>query len=222
MATVTTLAAQIGWQVDRVRGGRVAAADLLAFAIQHYREAWEIVINACRERFVKTGPAAGTFALTGGASSNSYPIVESDFYDLFHGERGAVQLRHEDGVNWLDVPEHRREKSRLSYRFEGDTIFLEPPDDAIGTFRFRYVYKPADLSAVGTTIVDFNGWIERYLLDVLTVRVRDREEEQPGIIADLLTAHTARVAAFASNRRAPGRVRDVRSRRRRPDDDAEF
>jgi hypothetical protein len=216
MATVSTITDQIKWQVDRVRGGRLAAADLLTFANQHYREAWEVIINANRERWVKT---SNEFALTGGSGSNSKQITETDFYDLYYGERSAVQLKHSDGVNWLDVPPHRRESALLSYRYEGDTLFFEPLEDCAGTYRYRYVYKPVDLAAVGTTIVDFNGWVERYMLEALTIRVREREEEQTGILAELFAAHEAKVIAFAAQRRNPARVIDVRSRRRRPEDD---
>jgi hypothetical protein len=217
VATPTTIINQVKWQVDRARGGRLVAADMLPVVVRLYRELWDIIINACPARFVTTGPAALTFTLTGGSSSNSYPIAETNFYRLYEGERSAVQKRHADGLNWLDVPEHRRESPRISYRFEGDTIFIEPPDDCAGVYRFRYVYKPADLTTVSSVLVDFNGWVEAGIVHLLTLMVRSREEESESIIAGHHVEFIKRVQGYAAMRQSPARVIDVKSRRRRSD-----
>lgn len=217
MATVATVISQVKWATDRQLGGRLTDANLLSVATRIYREAWEVIITANRDRYVKTSnnPTA-TRTLTGGAASNSITIAETDFYDLYTGERSAVQLQ--SGDDWLDVPPHRRESSRLGYRFETDVIYIEPLADAAGVYRYRYVYKPADLVATTDTIVDFHGWVEALLVDGLVVRCKMRDEEDPALLPALIQRFESKVQAFAAQRHAPRRVIDVRSQRRRPED----
>lgn len=214
MATVTDVINQAKWIADRTRGGRFVTADVLAVIKRLYREAWEIIILANRSRWVKTGPAAGSFTLTGGAGSNSYQIAESDFVDLFDDQRGAVQMK--DGDKWYDVPPYRRELGRLSWYWEGDTIFFEPIDDCAGTYRFRYVYKPPELVDENSTIVDFNGHVERYCVDSLATLSKIRDEEQiDSALERMRSKFETQIQRAAGHRAAPQRVIDVRTRRMR-------
>lgn len=214
MATVATVIEQVKWAADRQRGGRLATASLLAVATRIYREAWEIVINACRDRYVKDATSRAGLTLTGAAGSTSILITETDFYALYDGQRSAVQ--RVSGTEYLDIPVYRRESARLSYRWEADTIFFE--GDCAGTYTYRYVYKPADLVDANSTIVDFNGWIEALLVDGLTLRAKMRDEEDPALIPALLQNFESRVQRYATARAAPQRVIDVRSRRRRSEE----
>lgn len=203
MATVATVIAQVKWQADRQRGGRLVTADLIPVANLVYKEAWDILIASGEEYFIKT---SAEFTLTGGSSSFSYDFsaVISDFYKL-----KAVQAKV--GTYWSEpLQVYAPGRRQISYRLESSVLYLEPQDGCAGTYRFRYVYKPPDLTAVGDAIVDVNGWVEQYMVQTMTILVRDREEEDSSLLQRLRQGLEARIQKMAVHRAGARKVANVR------------
>lgn len=209
MATLGTVIAQVKWQADKQRGGRIDADDLIPVGNLAYKEAWDLILASAEDYAIKT---SSEFTLTGGSDSYSRVITETDFYKI-----KAVQAQAADGTWSRPLLSYVPGRTGVTYRLESSTLYFEPLNDCAGTYRYRYVYKPPALTAVGNTIVDVNGWVESFMVDTMVIRVRDREEEGAGLILELRKELTGRIRMMAAHRSGPKRVSDVRgSRLRRP------
>lgn len=206
MADVEDVIDQVKWQADRKRGGRIVTEDLIPFADMAYREAWDIILGSYDDYLVTV---TNSFALVGGAGSGQTKALESDFYKLLE-----VQRQGGDG-HWNEVPLYRPDRSRsLSYRLEDANLVIEPANRAAGTYRYRYVYQLEALTDEDDEIRDVNGWVQQYMVDVLAVRCKIRDEESVSTLLQLRVALEERVKKMAANRNA-GRPRQALDRRRR-------
>lgn len=205
MATVAAIISQVKWQADKQRGGRIDATDLVPLANRAYKEAWDVIVASGEDYFIRT---SSEFTLTGGPSSFSRVISETDFYKI-----KAVQPKCQDQWGEPLLP-YVPGRLGVTYRLEGSTLYFEPQDYCAGTYRYRYHYQPADLTLVTDPIQDVNGWIEAYMVDAMVARIRDREEEDPNFIASLQQDLAQRIQRMAAHRAGPRRVADVRRRPR--------
>jgi hypothetical protein len=204
VATVATVIAQVKWQADRQRGGRAQTADLVPVANRAYKEAWDIIVQSHEDYRTVTSDDQ---VLAGGDGGNEIEL-EEDFYKL-------VAVQQKCGTDWgPPLPYYAGAREELSYRLEGGSIFVEPPSCAAGTYRYRYVTLVADLTDAGDEIEDVNGWVEAFMVDTMTVRVTEREEEDAGLLVRLRDELKQRVLTMAAHRSGPKRAADVRRRRR--------
>ncbi len=205
MATVATVIAQVKWAADRERGGRLGDAKLIPIANLAYKEAWDLLVSSAEDYFVKT---TANFTLLGDPSSFSRSLsTETDFYKL----KAVQRLNGDEWSAPLLVYVPGGERRGVTFRLEEGSIYFEPQDGCAGTYRIRYVYMPPALTATTDPIVDVNGWVEQYLVDTITVRVRDREEESASLLGGLRQALDRRIEKMAKHRSGgPLRVADVR------------
>jgi hypothetical protein len=220
VATVQDVLDQVAWQADLEAsvgtGKRLDPAKLIPQINATYKEAWEIAVAACEDWYIKK---VTDFAITGGVGLNTFSLAgTTDFYKL-----KAIQ-RLNGTTFGPPLPTHPFNMigavEELSYRLQDSapaTVYFEPELSCAGTYRLWYVYTPTDLTAAGNTLVDpLNGAIKQLLEEMLTMRVLAREEEDPGMAAQLVARFTARVTAAAAMRNV-GRgkkIADVRSTRR--------
>lgn len=176
--------------------------DLIALA---YREAWDIIVAAGEDYFVKN-------VLFTISSGNTYAIVATDFYKL----RGV--LKKNTAGKYRPIKRYDLEEVGTvegpAYMLQESTITFEPEDNAVGDYKYFYVYKPAD-PAGGDTIVDVNGWVEQYIIDATVNRALAKEESDASQIRDLQLRLETRIRRMAKNRDAgkPKTVADTRQSR---------
>lgn len=205
--TVQNCIDAVRWQVDKqAPNTRIVDADLIPFVDMANKECWDIVVATYEDYYTKLSAES---TLTGGATSCTIALA-TDFYKL----RG-VQLK--SGTLWLDpLPSfespNRGMVEELSYRLQETTIQFEPIDHCAGTYRYWYVHLPIDLTAVGDTVPDLNGWFKQFIVDTLCVRVLARDEKDTGVYAGFRSQLIERLKSMAHNRDAgrPRRIADAR------------
>jgi hypothetical protein len=218
--TVQNILDQVAWQTDLEASTgtnkRLDPAKLIPEVDALYKEAWELAVDQCEDLFIKK---VTDFAITGGVGLNTYNVTTgaTDFFKM-----KSIQ-RLNGSVYGPPLPTHPWNQigavDELSYRIQDSnpiTVFFEPELSCAGTYRLYYVYQPADLTLVSDPIIDFNGCFRRFIVDALALRVTAREEEEPDVLAQLVSRFTARISKVASSRNL-GRgkkVADVRSGRR--------
>lgn len=208
--TVQNIIDGVKWQADLQQGSRLASADLIPVIDAAYKEAWDAIVAEYDDFFVKT---ISGISITGGAGLNTYQIVASDFFKL----KSVQKLNGSVYGPPLGTHEFNEMGAvgELSWRLEDDTIYFEPELSCNGTYRIKYVYTPADLTAAGDTIVDrTNGAIKQFCIDTVAARAALREEDAD--VEKLLgfrTAMMSRIAKMVGHRKA-GRGKKVADTRR--------
>jgi hypothetical protein len=203
--TVQNIIDGIKWGTDLQAGNRLLAADLIPEIDAAYKEAWEIIVAAYEDLFVKKVD----LTITGGVGLNTYASLPSDFWKVKGIQRQA-------GVTFgAPIPVNQFAEAGAadepSYRLVDGTLYFEPEASSGGTYRLWYVYAPPDLTATTDVIVDrANGAVKRFIIDTVGVRVQGREEEDAGVLAGFRARLEARISKMAAHRRGGRRIADVR------------
>lgn len=212
MATVQTAIDMVKWQVDMQTGNRLVSADLIPFINLAYKDAWETIVGAYEDHFVKK--AASDYTVAGGSGANTIDISAlTDFLRI-------RALRRQVGTKWSDpLPTWQMAEwgypDELSYRLIASTIELQPETTCAGTYRLHYVYLPTDLTATSDTLQDINGKVLAYIVDTIGIRVKHREEEEAAGLIKLRAELVERMAGTFSHRQGrPKKIADVRAGRR--------
>lgn len=203
----------IKWGTDLQNGGRLQPTDLIPFVDAAYKQAWETIVGAYEDYFIKK---VTDFALAGGAGLNTYDLsAVADFFKL-----KGIQRQNGSTTFGAPLPTHEFNEigqvPELSYRMADNAIYFEPELSCAGTYRLWYIYVPADLTAANNPLAVSSAIVapvKSFIVDLVSARVVQREEEDPGFFLKLQESMLERISRVAGNRNA-GRGKKIADTRR--------
>lgn len=209
MPTVANLITEIRTATDQSNSTFLTDAELTTWINAAYKEGWDLFVEAAEDY----GINSVTFTISSG---NTYAIVATDFYKI-RGLDYSLGSGNYDTVMPVAWSERNRNGSR-SYKLMGSTLYILPTDLATGTYTLWYVTKPADLTS-GDSIVDYNGVVQKYIVEDVSARIRAKAEEDPSPHVQAKAAIIDRLRRLAAGRDqgAPRSVIDIRGVAGTPD-----
>ena len=161
---------------DMVDSDFVSDTELLSYINSSYAELYDILVGKFEDYHV----TSSTFTISSG-NSNALP---TDFYKL----RGLdFQL---DSNSWISLKKFNFNKRNLlnrsvvyntglanevQYRILGNTIYLEPEDNALGNYKIWYIPTYTALVSESDTVDGVNGW-EEYIVVDTAIKMLAKEE----------------------------------------------
>jgi len=192
----------------------ISDSELTGYINSSYAELYDILVSKFEDYYSSTA----SFSITTG---NTYALP-TDFYKL-RGVDFAI-----DANNWISLTkfnfnEHNRlndnrsfrryDKRSIKYRITGDTLYIEPSDNAIGTYLLWYIPVYTPLVGLSATVNGMNGW-EEYIVVDAAIKMLLKEESSTTALEREKQALLTRIANAASNRDPdqPERVSTVENR----------
>ena len=176
----------------------ISPSEQLSYINASYAELYDLLVS----RFEDYYTTSSTFTISSG-NTQSLP---TDFYKM----RGLDYKQ--DANNWLTVRKFNfanrnqlnnrrvRVSDRLvEYRILGNTLTIEPEDNATGDYKLWYtpIYTP--LSAESDTVDGVNGWEEYIVIDV-AIKMLAKEESSVTHLEREKAAMLQRIEEMAQNR----------------------
>lgn len=213
--TLLQLKTRVREEADMENSDFISDSELLSYINSSYAELYDLLVETYDDYYLTSAEetiAAGTSTLTLPAtfyklrgvdlklSTNDYAALSKFNFN----ERNRL-----NSANFLFGSNSTTAASR--YRLMGNTINLEPSDNAAGTYKVWYTPAITLLSTDTDTVDGVNGW-EEYIIVDAAIKCLSKEESSTTVMERRKEALTRRIQKMASERDSgsPDSVQNVR------------
>lgn len=216
-STAEELRTEAKERADMVKSKFISDGQWLIWISDGYLALYDMLVSAFEDYYIKQPPYEFT------ADSTGVVALPSDFYKF----RGLDRM--ESGVPQTVLPYLFEERNRVNSSYQSipsncwpgvryqifgqSSIYLKPPENAVGDYQLWYVPRATKVTDPATVIDGINGW-ENYISLTAARKALLKEETSTTGLDMEIAEIVGRITTMAKNRDLAntGRVRDVRSR----------
>lgn len=196
--TLSALRTQVRQQADMVGSTFITDSELNTYISSSYAELYDLLVASNEDYYV----TALAFTISSG---NTYSLP-SDFYKL----RGVDYTSGSRYITLKTYNFQERNKYQTSvrastasterrYHLTQNTLYIQPSDNAAGTYQLWYVPKPSALSLDADTVEGIAGW-ERYIVVDAAIKCLAKEESDTSALAAMKAEMKQRIKDMAAQR----------------------
>lgn len=197
--TLATLKTRCRDRADMTGSDFIEDDELLEYINSSYTELYDILVSKFEDYYT---PAPTAFTI---ASGNTYTLP-SDFYKLrgvdylISGSDYVPLRRFNFNERNANTRIHNlRNAPIIKYRVTGNKLYIEPADNAVGSYQLWYIPLFTPLSSDSDTIDGVNGWEEYIVVDV-AIKMLEKEESDTTSLERAKERLLQRIEVMAQNR----------------------